>query len=223
MSEPKKRSASFGLGVIVGFSGACALGIAGLVFVAIAAKAQKDQAANTPEPAVQASRVDPEPPQVRTPAQRAAVATSLNDAIRILRPLMSDTDNGQVSQGAAALAVWSQQNLHWRDLQAMPDSARADVMKDPEAFRGRQLCASGTIVQIHADHSVSPPVFEGGLMTASSDMVRFLAVRSTSGLVENSAARLCGIITGLQSYPNTLGGTTHAVYVVGMFDIPENR
>jgi len=80
-----------------------------------------------------------------------------------------------------------------------------------------------SVVEIHADHSVNPPIFNGGIMTSSYNIVRFYAVRSTSKINEDSVARFCGIITGTQSYSNNGGGTTHALLTVGMFDIPENH
>ena len=40
---------------------------------------------------------------------------------------------------------------------------------------------------------------------------------------QHEPARFCGIATGRDTYANTGGGTTHAVRVVGMFDLPENR
>jgi hypothetical protein len=96
-------------------------------------------------------------------------------------------------------------------------------MKDPEAERGKRLCSLGTINQIEVDRSAGSPIYNGGLMTPGFDSVRFSAVGSSGDLVEGSGARICGIVTGKYSYSNAGGGTTHAVYLVGMFDIPQNK
>lgn len=167
--------------------------------------------------------VSPQRPKEPTLGERLASANKLSEAISILQPFMTDTNGGKMPVAAAPLGLWARERMQWSELEAMPDSRRADVMKDPESYRGKRICTSGRVIEIHADRSVSPPVFNGGLMTSSYDMLRFLAVRSTGNIVEGSVERFCGIIIGLQSYPNARGGTTHAVYSVGMFDLPENR
>lgn len=45
----------------------------------------------------------------------------------------------------------------------------------------------------------------------------------TGDLVQNSAARICGIVTGVSDYANTGGGQTPSVTIVGLFDLPANR
>ncbi len=41
--------------------------------------------------------------------------------------------------------------------------------------------------------------------------------------MERSQERFCGVVTGLFDYANSGGGTGHAVAIVGLFDIAENR
>jgi hypothetical protein len=61
------------------------------------------------------------------------------------------------------------------------------------------------------------------LMTGSVNIVRFYAVGSSGDLVQNRPARFCGAVAGRYSYDNAAGGSTHAVAVVGLFDLPENK
>jgi len=119
--------------------------------------------------------------------------------------------------------LWSAQRLDWNSLSGIPETSRAKVMKDPEAERGKRLCASGTIIEIHSSRRSGQTIFSGGINTPSFDVVRFYAVRSTGDLVQRSVARICGVVTGTETYSNSSGGVTHAVFVVGMFDLPENR
>jgi hypothetical protein len=42
-------------------------------------------------------------------------------------------------------------------------------------------------------------------------------------LVADSNATFCGVIVGKVGFTNASGGTTNAPYLVGMFDLPENR
>lgn len=166
----------------------------------------------------------PEPPKQREPtlAEKLAAETRVSSAVALLQPMMTDTVN-EMSPGAAALALWSAKNLTWADLQTVPETKRSMVMKDPEAERGKRLCSTGTINEIQVDRTGGSPVYVGGMLTPGYDSVRFMAVGSTGALVENSGARLCGVVSGRFSYSNAAGGTTHAVQVVGMFDLPENK
>lgn len=166
----------------------------------------------------------PEPIEVKlpSPTERLASATTLAQAIGAARQAMSDEEM-TLSPGAAMLAGWSAQRLTWADLQTIPETKRSLIMKDPEAERGKRLCASGTVVEIHAERTAGSVFYNGGLMTASGDVVRYIAVGSSGELVANSVARICGIVIGTFSYGNSGGGVTHAAQIVGMFDLPENR
>ncbi|HEY3494746.1 MAG TPA: hypothetical protein VGK73_08680 [Polyangiaceae bacterium] len=154
---------------------------------------------------------------------RMGRAASLSEAINILRPHMGDAMGEAPHPSAAVLAMWMNHRRFWPSLQRMSDSSRAEAMKDSAAHRGLRICTTGSVVEIYADRSVDPPVYLGGMMTQSYDMVRFIAVKSTNGITEGAPGRLCGIIVGTQTYPNAAGGTSHALFVVGSFDLPENH
>lgn len=173
-------------------------------------------------PPLPVARPTPPPVPELTTAERLAVAMDVSSAVRVLRPTWKDTTEDP-DPGAAALAVWAKDHLRWNDMMSLPETKRAAIMKDPEAARGRRTCVGGTIIEIHTDRSAGSPIYTGGIVTAYSDVVRFMAVRSSGDLVQHSLARICGVIIGLQSYSNVSGGKTHAVSVVGMFDLPENR
>lgn len=166
----------------------------------------------------------PEPPQQREPTllEQVSGASTIGAALSILKPHFADTQDS-IDPAAAVLAIWAANNMSWADLQQQPETSRALVMKDSDATRGNRLCARGSIIQITVDKSAGVTLFEGGLMAPGFNVVRFIAVGSTGDIVERSNARFCGIVTGRKSYSNARGGTTHAVQVVGMFDLPENR
>lgn len=137
---------------------------------------------------------------------------------------MKDTDNGKVSNGAAKLAIWSAENMRWDELNALPIGKYAMVMKDSESQLGNRICVSGSVIEIVVDNSVpGKKIFIGGMFDDGGRIYRFIAVRSTGEVVERSRARFCGVITGQQHYPNSAGGVAHAVFLVGMFDLPENK
>jgi hypothetical protein len=136
---------------------------------------------------------------------------------------MDDTAN-DVSAGAVLLGLWASRHLTWDELQAVPETRQALVMKDPDAERGKRICARGPIIEIRAEKTDVGKFFHGGIFNGGyGRVVRFLAVGSTGELVEQSRGRFCGIITGTQSYSNTGGGTTHSVFAVGMFDLHDNK
>lgn len=56
-----------------------------------------------------------------------------------------------------------------------------------------------------------------------SKVARLIALGSNRGIDQGSRARFCGIVIGRYSYRSSGGGTTHAVQLVGAFDIAENR
>lgn len=164
----------------------------------------------------------PPPPREKTLTERLAEQSSLVGALPIATQLFDNSTN-ELDTGSALFAIWSNSQLKWFELQSVPETKRALVMKDPVAERGKRLCVSGSIVEIQVDRSAGKPIYNGTLMTPGFHAVRYAAVGSTGELVESSAARFCGIVTGIMSYSNAGGGTTHAAYVVGMFDLAENK
>lgn len=164
----------------------------------------------------------PEPPKEPTLADKLAETKTLSDALALLTPLFKDTQNAN-DDASVLFAVWSSAHLQWADINALPETKHALVMKDPENERGKRNCYAGSIVEIHTDRSMGRPIYRGGLATPGRQIARFVAVGSTGELVQSSQARFCGVVTGVESYSNAGGGTTHAVRVIGMFDLPENK
>jgi len=210
MTQPKTRyitAACLALAVTVGCKGSDDT-----------AKPEPAQARET-EPA---KPFKPEPPPEPTPAQKIVAAKDLAGVLKVATPLFQDT-NGDVDPAAAVFALWAARKLDWVELQSLPATTYAKVMKDAEAERGKRMWVEGKIVEIAVDRSSGAPIYLGGLITPTSKVYRFVAVKDTGDLVQKSLARFCGVVTGRQSYANSAGGTTHAVALVGMFDLPANR
>jgi len=148
--------------------------------------------------------------------------SSLPSALAKVRPRLDDSMNAP-DPASVQLALWAAENLRWSAIQTLPETKHALVMKDTDAERGKRNCYRGTVVEIHADRSTGTLLHIGGLRTPGGQVARFFAVGSTGELVQGSPAHFCGIVTGVYSYDNTAGGTTHAAHLVGMFDLPENR
>jgi len=101
------------------------------------------------------------------------------------------------------------------------EAMRARAMNYPDSYRGQRTCLSGSVVELHADHLANSPIFYGEIRT-SREVIRFYAARSTENINKDSGTRFCGVITGIQNYSKTGGGTTRVLFIVGMFDILEN-
>ena len=163
-----------------------------------------------------------------TPAAAAPVAapvvqepTTLADAIAVAKPSMTD-ESEKLSSGAVMLGRWSMNHMEWKELNALPDTKRALVMKDADEQRGKKICISGNVIEIGAENVDGKKVYIGGMYTGSMDVYRFIAVKSTGEIAEKSRAKFCGVVIGRFDYANSAGGVAHAVQLVGMFDLPEN-
>jgi hypothetical protein len=161
-----------------------------------------------PEPA-------PEPP-------KPSIPQDLNEAIGTFKRGMSD-ETDALSSGAKALAQWAIAGLKWSELKALPQTSRARVMKDADTERGKGICLSGSIIEITADKGAGEKVYIGGLSDERGGIYRFVNVGSSGDIVEQSHARMCGVVIGRIDYSNSMGGMAHAVQLVGMFDLPENK
>jgi hypothetical protein len=174
---------------------------------------------------VTAAAAQPDPPaptEVDPPAPSIA-AGSFSEALAATLPLMADSRQDP-DAGALLLARWIARNQAWAHVAtATTETTTAKVLKDSAAERGKRMCVSGSLVQIQAEVVEGEKWFGGILMNYGGNVVRFIALGSSGELVADSPARLCGVATGRHSYNNTLGGSTNAIMMVGMFDLPENR
>ena len=171
------------------------------------------------EPPAPAAVEAPKPAEP-SPLEKVLAKPTLAEAIAQLGSEMTDTYN-EVSPGGLMLAVWSANRLAWRDVGvAKNETSIALVRKDSDASRGKRMCASGRIIQIAKSDVADTKLFSGLMFTSSGDIIHFIAVKSTGALVEQSRARLCGVVTGTYDYQNSGGGTGHAVSLSGCSTSP---
>ncbi len=166
-------------------------------------------------------------PEVQSPMELAEEtimkAGSFSRAVELASTVMTDTREA-VSAGTTLLAWWAVKHMTLADVRvAVDETSSAKVKKDSEAERGKRLCATGQLVQIHTVRGPRGTFTDGLLLANSGAVFSFLTVGSSGSLTEGSDARVCGVVTGLFDYSMYAGGTGHSVQMVGMFDIPENR
>jgi hypothetical protein len=161
------------------------------------------------------------PVATETPADKIAKMTTLREVIEFAKPFMSD-EVSKPSVGTVALSIWGVKRMKFSDVVVVTDeTSYARVQKDPDSERGKRLCITGKLVEITVSKTDFGKVFEGLLY--NGNLWRFAAMGSTGDLVEMKPARFCGVVIGKYDYSNSAGGTGHAVQVVGMFDLPENK
>jgi hypothetical protein len=161
-------------------------------------------------------------PKAPSVGELAMAADSLDEILGIIRPHLQDT-MGELDPGAVLLASWMSNHISWKALQSLRETNIKKVLKDPESERGNLLCKKGRIVEIQVDRSLNPPVYIGGMILGNLDVIRFIAVGDTGELVEGKRSLFCGVVTGRFSYSNAMGGVTHSVQTVGLFDLKSNK
>jgi|APLak6261679142_1056127.scaffolds.fasta_scaffold00108_39 hypothetical protein len=178
--------------------------------------------AASPAPA-DAPAAAPAAPVEETPLQKSSKLTTFAEARDFAKPYMSDVVN-EPSEGALIFAAWAFGHLKLDDvLVAKDETTFALVQKDPDEERGKRVCYGGTIIQIEVVKTPFGKGYDGILMNQRGDLFKFLVAGKTGALVARSWGRVCGVVIGKYQYSNSGGGTGHAVQLVGMFDLPENR
>jgi hypothetical protein len=184
-------------------------------------RADHDRAGNPVNQTAPAS--DPEPqPQPRPQPVRAKVPDTISEAFEAYKSEISDSTN-LPSKGSVRLALWSKDFLRWNELNKTPSTTFSLAMKDMDDARGKRMCLSGLINQIEAQKVGGEKIYEGGMGNYQHEFIRFIAVGSTGSLVAQSDAKFCGIVTEKLSYESVDKRTIHSLFLVGMFDLPENR
>jgi hypothetical protein len=177
----------------------------------------------TPRPSTPPAPVSAPAPTPAIDEVEALMATpTMKEALAQVR--LDDARGEKLDEGTLMFGLWASKRMKWSDV-SDGDALNFDVvMKNPAKWRGIAGCWLGRIIEIHeTDVRGGATLALGGLMTRGQDVIRFIAARDTGDLIAGSEASFCGIVTGSQSYGNSAGGTTHAIFTVGMFDTPKNH
>ena len=159
-------------------------------------------------------------PKAETPYELVMKKQSAMDAFNFSSQYMNDEYNTS-SIGTQLFALWSVNNLKWKDIQTIKnETSYARIQKNIDLERGKLICITSTIIQIEA--SADNGLYFG-LMHNNEGLWHFYAVHSTGDLVQDSRSKFCGFVTGKFDYSNSGGGTGHAIDLVGMFDLLENK
>ena len=196
--------------------------LATVLLTLIGCSKQSDNNENMTQPAVAQPEIE-EKSDSEKYAELLASQDTLSKAVNMIKPTMSDEFDAFPSS-AGILASWmNEKNVKISDIRSLESSTRGKILKDSFSERGKRLCISATLVEIEVDRSAGFAAYHAGLVNNYTDVTRVLAIGSTGDLVADSNATFCGVIVGKVGFTNASGGTTNAPYLVGMFDLPENR
>jgi hypothetical protein len=196
--------------------------LATVLLTLIGCSKQSDNNENMTQPAVAQPEIE-EKSDSEKYAELLASQDTLSKAVNMIKPTMSDEFDAFPSS-AGILASWmNEKNVKISDIRSLESSTRGKILKDSFSERGKRLCISATLVEIQVDRSAGFAAYHAGLVNNYTDVTRVLAIGSTGDLVADSNATFCGVIVGKVGFTNASGGTTNAPYLVGMFDLPENR
>jgi len=164
----------------------------------------------------------PPPPPEETFAQKLGKAKTYSDMWKLCStlPMYKNVDD-EINKGALCVSLWASDHFGWTTVHVSKDETSYSlVMKNVEKERGKRLCVRGRLIQI----SESGNTNEGLLMTPSGKLYNFINVGSSGDITGDSMnERMCGVVIGTYHYRNSGGGVGHAVDMVGMWDIPENK
>lgn len=197
-----------------------------MVVIVSAGGCDKGSAGAAPPSASAAPVVAPEPVPV-DPVKQALITMDpmpVANAFAFEKPEMTDLLD-EDSPGTAVFALWAARRMRWSDVNvAQDETTPALVKKDSDSARGKRICANGQVIQIKVEKLTTGGHLSQGLLASDAgNIYRFLAAGSSGSLIENSYGHFCGLVTGTYDYTNSAGGTGHAVSLVGMFDLPENK
>jgi hypothetical protein len=154
--------------------------------------------------------------------QQVAEARTPREVLPLIREHMRNAVGPEPDVGAEMFVAWASRWLRWDDMAELEATSFALAQKDPELERGKYVCVQSSISSIKADRAGGYPIYRGEIVLEQG-VIEFVAVGSTGKLVRGSAAHFCGVVMGSWEFPNRAGSTTDSVYLVGMFNLPENR
>lgn len=112
--------------------------------------------------------------------------------------------------------------MNWDELNNIPKANYQRMNKDIVAESGKSFCFEGMVHEIRVDRTIKPSITEALMYVPYEGYAAIVAVKSSGDILPETTAKFCGIAVGRRFY-QTLMGTDSAPYLVGMFDLPENK
>lgn len=155
----------------------------------------------------------------KAPTLASAIALYNNNM-----PVNSLPDEGDISELLSYLIIWDGVvGMTWDELNNIPETSYEMIRKDIFSETGKRFCFTGTIHEIKVDRTVNPPITNAFMYAAYRGYVNVIAVRSSGDILPSSQVDFCGVVTGDTAGYTTFAGGDSAPYLIGMFDLPENK
>ncbi|WP_044424569.1 hypothetical protein [Acinetobacter pittii] len=159
-----------------------------------------------------------------TQDQQETVPVSYNEVAQRLKSEVQDAVNEVPPVSIYIADLMAARNVKWDELNQIEKTTYSKVMKDVQQEGLKLLCSSGVVTEIYSfDSNQHNKFYEAGIIDDSGKVFRVIAIGSSGNIEADSRMKFCGQVTGRLSYSNAMGGTTHAPFLVGMFDLPENK
>lgn len=182
----------------------------------------KPSEATTVEPATTAEAVLSEN-QIKELKQEAPTLASAIALYNNEDSIGVDFNNDNPPELLMNLLLWDGVvGMTWEGLNSIPETNYDRIKKDVIAEAGKRFCFEGTVHEIQVDRSIKPPVTSALMYVPYRSYAYAIAVRSSGDILPNSVAKFCGIVVGNNNY-ETFAGMDSAPYLIGMFDLPENK
>lgn len=144
---------------------------------------------------------------------------SPDEAINGCSILFSDERFEHENLGRACFLWWARTNLTFEHVNVKKNETTYGlIMKNSAPQIGKRLCAVGSIIQIEESGNTGNTV-SYGLISSGTNLIHFTNAGSSGNLVEGKIARMCGYTIGQYHYNNSGGGSSHAIDLVGMWDL----
>lgn len=139
-------------------------------------------------------------------------------------PVNSLPKDGDFSEFLSYLIIWDEVvGMTWDGLNSIPETSYEMIKKDIFSETGKRFCFTGTIHDIKVDRTINPPITNAFVYAAYRGYVNVIAVRSSGNILPSSEVDFCGVVTGDTVGYATFAGGDSAPYLIGMFDLPENK
>ena len=133
---------------------------------------------------------------------------------------LSEADSSKYPSLVRGLVIWDALvGMTWDELQSIPETNYPRMTKDIISEAGKRFCFKGTVHYIEVDRTLRPPLTNVVMFVPYESYVAILAVKSSGDILYGDEAKFCGIVGG-NKYSSGRGSMP---FLVGMFDLPENK
>lgn len=148
-------------------------------------------------------------------------AKTIEESLKLTVPFMGGAKHDEFSEGHNLFVLWAEKNYSVKNLSEIEfqvsknETSVGFIKKNPEKESGKKICVNGKIIQIKEMKNLS----KGLIWEPRGGLYYFIGLNDSGDLTDKSSAKFCGYVTGTYDYKDSVGGTGHAISLVGMWQI----